>query len=321
MYKIKLKKIGSAMLRLLAAIGLMTLALGIQTAFAQTGGIGMLDKIIQGSGLPDFTARFHALSSTEPGADIITSVIFFIIDMAKYALGTVAVLFIIWSGLRLVTAEVKIEEISEKEKDNLKYIIYGLIFVIVADELVTKVFFGDYGECLASASNAAECGKQGSSIFKGIYSLVLAIVASLSVMVMVISGFRLIVSYGEEETLTKQKNRILMSIIGLIVAGVAEFVFKGLIFRDGGTKPIDVLGVQRLVFNFTNFVSSFIGAGAFIMLCYGGWLYVSSFGNEEETGKAKKILMSSAVGIAVALAGFGIIATLQTFVAPIALTK
>lgn len=275
--------------------------------------ITQLDQILQKSGLQSFVGRFHRLANVEPGADAITSILFLAIDFLKYLIGAIAVIYIIVSGIRMITSTTKIDEVSEKEKENLKYIIYGLILIIIADELVTKVFFGEYGECIASASNAAACAQAGGGLIKGIYSFILAIIATLAVFVVVISGFRLITSYGEEETINKEKKRITMAIIGLLVAGFGEFIVKGIVFREAGGAGIDVAAAQKLVLSLTNFIAAFIGAGAFIMLFYGGYIYVVSAGNEEQTGKAKKIIIGAIIGLIIAFAAFGIATTITNF--------
>lgn len=298
----------------LAFLMATSFALGVMNiAMAQDANV-ILDEIVGGekTGLDKFEGRYHQLSSVDPGADVITSVIFYVIDFAKYLLGGIAVIYVIISGIKLIVAGKKIDEVSEKEKENLKFIIYGLIMIITADELVTKVFFGDYGECVASATNAAECAKVGGSLIKGIYSLILSVLATVAIFVLVLSAFRLVTSYGEEESINKQKKRITMAIIGLILAAVGEFVVKGIVFPEGGTKGIDVAAAQKLVYNFTNFISAFIGAGAFAMLFYGGYLYVVSAGNEEQTGKAKKIIIGAVIGILIAFAAFGIVTTLTS---------
>lgn len=272
-----------------------------------------VETILGPSGLSNFAGRYHRLSSTDPGADQITSLIFYVVDFIKYVLGGIAVLYLIVVGVKLIAAGKKVDEVSEKAKENLKYIIFGLLLVITADELVTKVFFGDYGECWESTENAQECAGQGSSLIKGIYSLILSVIASLAVLVLVISAFRLITAYGNEETIKKETGRLKYSIAGILVAAMGEFVVKRLIFRDGGTEQIDIRETQRLIYKFINFLSAFIGAGAFAMLFYGGYLYVVSYGNDEQTGKAKKIIMGAFIGIIIAIAAFGIVTTVTSF--------
>lgn len=273
---------------------------------------GALEEVFKGTGLFDPTSRTHDLSSVEPGADIITSTIFIVIDFIKYLVGAIAVLYIIISGIKLITAGKKIDEVSEKEKETVKFLIYGLILIITADELVTRVFFGDYGECLASASNAKDCAKVGGSLIEGIYNLILAVIGAIALFTLVLSAFKIITAYGNEETIATQKKNIAAAIAGILISAVGEFVVKGIIFPEGGAKGIDVAAAQKLVFNFTNFIAAFIGAAAFCMLFYGGIKYVLSFGNEEETGKAKKIIISAAIGVVVAFSAYAVIRTISS---------
>jgi uncharacterized membrane protein len=284
--------------------------LGVNAAFAAP--VNDLDKAVKGTGLQDVENRFHPLSAVDPGADAITSVIFYAIDFLKYLIGGIAILFAITSGVKLITATNKIDEVAEKEKENLKYIIYGLILIIVADQLVSKVFFGDYGECIASASNAEACAKAGGGIIQGVYSFVLAIMATVAVFVLVVASFRLVTSYGNEETIGKEKKRIGMATVGLLLAGTGEFVIKAIVFPKVGKEGIDVLAAQNLVYSLTSFVASFIGIGAALMLVYGGYLYVISAGNDEQTGKAKKIMISALIGIVIAMASYFVVNALIT---------
>ncbi|PJC37319.1 hypothetical protein CO046_01105 [Candidatus Peregrinibacteria bacterium CG_4_9_14_0_2_um_filter_53_11] len=265
------------------------------------------------SQLNSFEGRLHELSSIEPGADILTTIIFTGIDFLKYLLGTIAVVFAIITGVRFITAGSKIDDELDKQKKALTYIVMGLILVIIADELVTKIFFGEYGECVASASNAKQCAVAGGSLIKGIYSFILAMLSSIAILILVFAGFRLVTSTGDETAIEEQKKRIGYAVAGLIVAGVAEFVVKSIIFPDAGESGLDVAGAQKLVISFTNFVAAFIGAGAFVMLFYGGYLYVASFGNEDQTAKAKKIITSAFIGMFIAFAAYGVVRTITSY--------
>lgn len=294
-------------------LAVMALALTINSAaFAAATPAEELERTFKGTGVFDPTSRTHDQASVEPGADIITSTIFIVIDFIKYLVGAIAILYIMLSGIKLITAGKKIDEVSEKEKETIKLLIYGLVLIITADELVTKVFFGDYGECLASATNAKDCAKVGGSLIEGIYNLILAIIGAIALFTLVLSAFRIITAYGNEETIATQKKNITAAVVGIMISAVGEFVVKGIIFPEGGAKGIDVAAAQKMVFNFTNFIAAFIGAAAFCMLFYGGIKYVLSFGNEEETGKAKKIIISAAIGVAVAFFAYAIIRTISS---------
>lgn len=58
-----------------------------------------------------------------------------------------------------------------------------------------------------------------------------------------------------------------------------------------------------------NFFLYFLGFVATVMIIYGGVLYVTSAGNDDNVGKAKKILMYAVVGIIIILLSFAIVNT------------
>lgn len=68
--------------------------------------------------------------------------------------------------------------------------------------------------------------------------------------------------------------------------------------------------LKDLVQTILNFFLSFLGFVATIMVIYGGILYVTSAGNDENVGKAKKILLYAIVGIVIILLSFALINTI-----------
>ncbi len=265
------------------------------------------------TGLNNFDGRFHELSSTDSGADTLTSIVFVVIDFMKYLLGTVAMVIAVIQGLKLVTAGRKIDDIEPKAKMTLKLMIYGFVIIIIADELVKKVFFGEFGECYGSVSNVKDCAAEGNTLVKGLYDFILSLLATLSVFSIALAGFRMVTAAGNEDTVGTAKKRIIFSVVGLIVAGVGEFVVKKVVFPEYGEKGINYEAAQHLVVTFTNYISSFIGVAAFIMLFYGGYLYAASFGDDDKVGKAKNVIKSALIGIIIAAAAFAIVNTVTSF--------
>ena len=66
---------------------------------------------------------------------------------------------------------------------------------------------------------------------------------------------------------------------------------------------------RTLARTIVNFFLYFLGFVATLMIIYGGVLYVTSGGNDESTGKAKKILMYAIVGIVIILLSYAIVNT------------
>ena len=69
-------------------------------------------------------------------------------------------------------------------------------------------------------------------------------------------------------------------------------------------------GLRGIVLAIVNFFLGFLGLLAVIMVIYGGFLYVGSAGNDENVGKAKKILLYAAVGIIIILVSFALVNTI-----------
>ncbi|MFA6521250.1 MAG: PKD domain-containing protein, partial [Candidatus Gracilibacteria bacterium] len=70
---------------------------------------------------------------------------------------------------------------------------------------------------------------------------------------------------------------------------------------------------REFIVNTVNFALSFLGLIAMVIIIYGGFLYVTAAGNEEQSGKGKKAITYAAVGIVIIIASFAIVNTLLSF--------
>ena len=277
-------------------------------AFAQ-GLTDTLDDISRETSLPTFETNSHANASIQSGASNITSAIYYILDYAKLLLGTVAVVMIILTGIKLIIARKKIDEVKSSQKEHLIMITAGIIVIFIVNVLVQKVFFGAEGEIWESQAQAQMAAEEGYKEMRGMYSLVMMITATLAVLMLVVAGYRLIVSAGNEEVQGKIKNQITGLVMGLLLLGVAEFVIKDIVFPDHGSTIPSADKAKYLIVNFTNFISGFVSIGALISSIYGGYLYVAAFGNEEQTGKAKNVIMGAMIALILAIGAFALVNT------------
>lgn len=259
--------------------------------------------------LPGFSTRGHSEASYEQGASNITSAILFVVDLFKYLIGTVAVLVIIISGIRLITAGKNIEEISQSQKENIKYALIGLAIIAIADTMVQQVFFGEQGEVLRSQADVQLAAERGTENLRSIYSLLAYFAGSIAILMIVYSGIRLLTSGGQEEVIGKMKKTLTYAILGLMLIGVAEFVVKDIVFPQQGERLSDPQAAARLIVMITNFVSGFVATVAVAMYMYGGFLYVTAVNKEENTDKAKKVFMGATIGLVLALGAYAIVNT------------
>lgn len=103
----------------------------------------------------------------------------------------------------------------------------------------------------------------------------------------------------------------LMSVALMLVSAIPSAFAFGL---DPGLNPVaEETGGETelldLVLRIINFFLGFLGILAVIMVIYGGIRYVTSAGNDEGVGAAKKIILYSVVGLIIVLLSFVIINT------------
>ena len=123
--------------------------------------------------------------------------------------------------------------------------------------------------------------------------------------------------------LTTQSIKQFFLVSGLMVLGLLVFNALGLevAFAQGAISDQDQPGIIRalsggqtglrgIILTIVNFFLGFLGLLAVVMVIYGGFLYVGSAGNEENVGKAKKILMYAAIGILIIIVSFALVNTI-----------
>lgn len=89
---------------------------------------------------------------------------------------------------------------------------------------------------------------------------------------------------------------------------------------EGGLRPpsgeglaqelTQVRSAREFILNITNFVLSFLGLTAVLIIIYGGFLFVTARGNEEQSGNGKKTITYAVVGVVVVLISFALVNTL-----------
>lgn len=75
-------------------------------------------------------------------------------------------------------------------------------------------------------------------------------------------------------------------------------------------------GLRTLVLSIINWVLLFLGLIATGFLIYGGFMYITSAGNEQNVDKAKKVIMYAAIGIIIIVLAAVLVNALVDIVAP-----
>lgn len=141
-----------------------------------------------------------------------------IITFIKYIVGSLAVLFTVRNGLRLVLVGGDEEEVA-KDKKNFFYGFIGIVFIIMANPIVNKIFFKidmDKYPGLQPVQPGVDPQRLIAEI-TGMTNLIAAIAGPVALLALVAGGLMYIVAAGEDEKITKAKKIITWSILGLFI--------------------------------------------------------------------------------------------------------
>ncbi len=101
-------------------------------------------------------------------------------------------------------------------------------------------------------------------------------------------------------------------LVFLIVLGSSLGLATLALAQTSLPNPLGSVGdLPTLIKNIADFVFKLAGFLAIVMFVLAGILFLTSAGNEEQIGKAKKALLYAAVGLAIALAGAGLVALIR----------
>jgi type IV secretory pathway VirB2 component (pilin) len=284
----------------------------VSPVYAQTNLQEGLEGIQIETQLPTYDVA-HPQAVIQSGSSNLTSVLYYILDFVKLLIGSIAVVTIIITGIQLIWARKKVDDVWSKQKDKLIIIVTAFVIIMIADVIVKNVFFGIQGEVYESQAQAQAAATEGTAQLRGVYNVGLMLAGTLAVLMIILAGIKLLISGGNEEVITKTKKQITWLTIGLFLLGVAEFVVQDIIFPQAGTQIPDVEKGKMLIINFTNFAAGFVVFASIISSIYGGYVYVTAVGNEEKTGKAKKAITGAIIAMILAAGAFAIVSTVLQF--------
>lgn len=267
---------------------------------------------------------FAQLSQITP-TGMLSEFVYGIVGNMKYILGTLAVLFIILSAIKLIIMGDN-EETVTKQKTAIVFGIVGLALVMMADEFAQVLSVA----CVPGEINCARGGflsdpgnmiqqaglfKQGTRI---LITFVKYIAGGFAVIMIVRNGIRLVALAGKDETVELDKKNLVLTSVGLVIIALSSTVIDKVLYVVDITKYPSATGVESAInpgrgieemVGITNFVVNIVAPAAILVLIAGAVMYATAGGNEEQTGKAKRLILLAVVGMVLIYGAFAIIST------------
>lgn len=92
-----------------------------------------------------------------------------------------------------------------------------------------------------------------------------------------------------------------------LLIAIVLVTFAGGVSADLLPNPLGDVTFLNVICRIVNYVSGLVAALAVLMFVWAGILFATSAGNEGRLGTAKKVLLYAVIGVAIALAGTGLI--------------
>lgn len=269
-------------------------------------------------GLPDSTLKDYFINySGDESSSSITYKVLNLIRSAFFPLAsTLAILSIIYSGIRMVIAD-NDEGMYSKYIKQLGWSLWALIIIILANSLVAIFFTEMDVTTLQTAKNDLTWVDLGIEAFikDHILPFIKYVLYSVAILMTVYSGI-MIVTSQDEGAKTKHKKQILYSVIGLATILVLDSVFIQQFYSAGGNfwggwtpqKAAENI-VRFLATNVFDFIKYIIGAIAVLIIILSGMQIVLAGGNEGDVAKHKNQVIWAMVGLVVIIIGDTVISS------------
>lgn len=155
------------------------------------------------------------------------------------------------------------------------------------------------------------------SVLTSILIRLRGIIATLSVVFIVIGGLLYITSAGNDSRMTMAKGAIFASVIGLAIAIAAPSflleIYTALGVSINNNEVKDALSIAQIIANVLNFLLGILGVISIIMLVAAGMMYLTAAGSDSRIETAKNMTKWSIIGIAVALSALIIVKQVASF--------
>lgn len=146
-------------------------------------------------------------------------------DLLRIA-GLLAVVFIIYAGVRFITSQGSPDE-TAKARTGVIYALGGLAASLIAITFVTflaSTLGGTNGGQGAHLDLRLLPDLTGTNVIQTLLNLAFGVIGAVSVLIMVIGGVKYVTSQGDPQATARAKSTIIYALIGLVVVIVAQSI-------------------------------------------------------------------------------------------------
>lgn len=237
----------------------------------------------------------------------------------RYIIGGVAILMMIVSGIKLVLSGNE-EETANKQKTNLLWGMIGLVLIAIAGP-IAEILDMQNGGFLSSEQEIAYRASLFDRQALIIITFIKYIVGSVAVLFLIRSGAKLVLAGDSDDVLNVEKKNIMTGVFALFLIMLSDVIVKQVLFKVDPNQSEYSMSGQEAVVSFdtgrgvqeivgiTNFIVTWASPFAVLALVIGGIMYLTAFGDDDQMGKAKKIIFNSIIALVIIYGAFALVST------------
>lgn len=297
--------------------------------------LAKIPKYVVASMLMIFALKFHAFAANLPlngqefsaggipapsgeksGQQIAIDLVMGTLSYAKVIVAVIGIIFISIMGYKMVVMGDNEEEVG-KARTAIVYIIIAFGIISMSQD-IGRIFDMRSTTLLGSPQEILKRFNLFDRQVEIAITFIKYLIGSFAVIMVIRSAAKLITAGGNEEETTKHKKGLLYSAGGLALIYVGEIFIEKVFYKvnknvysgiDGVHPQIDAKeGVEQLV-GITNFIVSFVGPVAVLMLIVGAIMYATAAGEDEKLEQAKRLLLTTFIGIVIMYGAFALVSS------------
>lgn len=287
---------------------IMILALSV-SAFASDALVPINPTQFTAGGIP-------TPSTGKSGQQIAIDLIFGTLSYVKVLVAVMGIIFISITGYRMVVKGDNEEEVA-KARTSVIYIIIAFGAISMSQD-IGRIFDMRQSSLLGSPQEILTRFNLFDRQVEIVITFIKYLLGSFAVIMVIRSASKLITAGGSEEQTSKHKKGLLYSAGGLILVYIGDIFIQNVFYKvntnvytgiSGVHPQIDAKeGVEQLV-GLTNFIVSFVGPVAVLMLIVGAIMYATAAGEDERLDQAKRILLTTLIGIIIIFGAFALVSS------------
>ncbi|MDC0506034.1 hypothetical protein OAN96_00390 [Candidatus Gracilibacteria bacterium] len=247
----------------------------------------------------------------------INSVGFSILNTLKIILSGVLLIYLVYIGVQMIISLGEDGEDLSAAKRQIGYTLLALVFINIPGTLY-DTFSNPGSRTVGDLAGTWNDSGISDNIFvnsPALINTVSAIVGffqtlifSVAVIMIIISGIRLLTAGADEEQRKNSVQKVIWSVVALLFVGFIELWIQVAI----GGNITGENGVSTIFSNIINIALFFAAPVALLFMTFAGYYYITSNGDEERVKKAKNIIIYTVIATLLLLAIFTFLVDLAT---------